>query len=236
MDTLVPAKSQLESDSFWHWKFEYQKDNRVAYLVTYKGDKPQLSQREVKVLDQHPTKPSVQTQSAPEPTPPSNAGSSHIIFVTSLTYRTGGTTAQQFDSLQAADAICNRHAQAVKLSGSFKAILSDSNSAAKDRIVLIGPIKLTNGSTIANKNIFWSTSHAFPILLDEAARRVDGGSVKVWSGTLDTGAASTAETCSDWRDGSGASKGRYGLADKADVWISDGLEGCDQSLRIYCIN
>ncbi|WP_141732875.1 hypothetical protein [Oligoflexus tunisiensis] len=227
--SLTPDVQQ-DTSSFWHWTFAYQDSDRSAYTIKFLIPFPGLANPETSILEAHPG------QAPKAPGTPATSARSHIIFVTSTAYGIGEDSAQEFNSLESADAKCNQHASNAKLPGSFRAMLSTANTAARDRIQLSAPIILTDGDVIANVNLFWSESHAKPIIRDEFANSIGGGTVKVWTGTLSSGRTAPEEHCDNWTATDSDAKGRYGLGDKEDVWISDGQEGCDQSLRLYCIS
>ncbi|HYX34505.1 MAG TPA: hypothetical protein VE954_15480, partial [Oligoflexus sp.] len=228
LDRTLAAQAITDPNSFWHWSFAYPDVDPAGYTVKFVATLPGLVNANTKVLASHPGQ-----SSSPAPAPTSST--SHTVFLSSSTFRVG-TGPAQFNSLVAADARCNELAQNARLPGSFRAILSDATQTARDRIRLQGPIRLTDGDLIANINVFWSLSHSKPIIRDEFANSIGGGTAKVWSGTLESGLTAADEHCTNWSDGSSTGKARYGLGDQSETWISDGQEACDQSLRLYCIS
>jgi hypothetical protein len=226
--SLTPNVQQ-DAGSFWHWIFAWQGSDRSAYTIKFLMPFPGLANPETTILDAHPG----QTRGTPQV--PETGTPSHLIFVTSTPYGIGDAD-DEFSGLGGADAKCNQHASRAKLPGTFRAILSAPGNAARDRIQLSASIKLTDGDFVASQTIFWSQIHTKPINRDEFGNSISGGTVKVWSGSLTNGQPAREEHCNNWTDSDSDSKGRYGLGDKADAWIDDGQEGCDQSLRLYCIS
>lgn len=130
-------------------------------------------------------------------------GGSCLVFVTSTTH-TGN-----LGGLAGADAICQARADAAGLGGTFRAWLSDSTTAARDRLTRAGvPYVRVDGVQVA-ANFADLTDGALmqPILLTEGGAVDPQGAV--WTGTTPAGELSVA-TCLDWRSGGGADGGVIG--------------------------
>jgi hypothetical protein len=143
------------------------------------------------------------------------------IFVTSASYN-GDLVSEALllgefegeDGLEAADFICQIHADIAELNGKYKAVLSSSAENASARIsTSLGPYKLVDGTPVAeNHAALFSTrdgSDSFtpdlpPIQLIHAVRRdedgidIEGGGPdyfrEAWTGSQSTGAAVLTNT------------------------------------------
>ena len=169
----------------------------------------------------------------------------HIVFVTANTYGISGNTAFPppfgvINSLEGADWHVTFQAfnagmvptwNAVDLV--FTAIISDSNTDAKDRFVVEGPIYNTNLDKIADDSAdLWDGSIDNPILYDEFGNVVP--TFDVWTGSNTAGGYSGA-ACDGWIDSSNAATA--GKANSANVpWIFNDSFGCSSSARLYGIS
>lgn len=143
------------------------------------------------------------------------------IFVTNVTM-TGDT----IGSLANADAICQTNAGNRGFAGTWKALLSDETTNAKDRVTISYPvIRATDGLTVDTANLFDSS-------LDTNAI---SSSVIVWTGSDVNGNLIAGSTCDSWTD-SGAS-GRQGNASfTSSVWITASADSCGNAKAIYCVD
>ena len=128
-------------------------------------------------------------------------------------------------SVANADALCQTAANAAGYAGSYKAILSDETTDAKDRLTLSYPIvRATDGTTVVASTNLWVGS------LDNAVSTTGSS---VWTGTNAAGAKTAGETCSSW---TGGTNGKSGLTQQATgSWTSQGTTTCSGSARLYCI-
>lgn len=163
----------------------------------------------------------------------------HRVFMTAQAFPAS------FEGLAGADAACAAAAADAGLDGVWRAILSDAATAARDRIVIVGPIETTAGEPVArDADDLWDGTIRTPISVD-ATGLPPGGRPDVWSGTDADGTSDArANTfCSDWgradRPLGGVEIGRGDLADAR--WIAlyrDGASAfaCSSMARLYCID
>lgn len=160
----------------------------------------------------------------------SEANFFHRIFVSST--RQDGN----LGGLSGADATCQSLADGANLTGQWKALLSDSSTNAKDRLLIVGPVFNLNDQKIAdNANDLWDGQ------LDNAVRYdqnvVEVSATKVWTGTFADGTSSTTFTCTNWTSNSGSVKGRYGRSNHVgNGWMEDDKDPCDEIRRLFCID
>lgn len=157
------------------------------------------------------------------------------IFVTSASY-----FSTAIGSLSNADALCQSQAGLLGYDGSYKALLSDETTSAKDRLTITYPIiRASDGVVVAATNL-WSGT------LDNA---IGTGGVDVWTGTKTDGTKDTGNTCTSWTSASGPAF--VGKADKTfggdgrfdyenHSWIHTGNYGntpfsCSAQWRLYCL-
>jgi hypothetical protein len=174
----------------------------------------------------------------PQPTPTPKPQGSAKLFVTSQGYPgllgAGG--------LSEADRLCRQHATAGALPNAtaYRAIISDSQTNAKDRFEFTGPITLVNGVVVAqNETDLWDGSVAVPINVTETGKPFVG---IVFTGTEANGEKDTAQTtwCSNWTSASGGVEaGRFDK--KNGQWISiygsspNSAHSCSNVSALYCI-
>jgi hypothetical protein len=169
----------------------------------------------------------------------------HEIFATS--YRMGITTSTaypppfpSFGNLQGADWICSFMAfNAGRLttwdgmSTPWKAVLSDSNENAIDRVNVSGPLYNTNGDLLAGGGAeLWSMGPRVPVSYDEFGAAITSDSL-TWSGTTQVGTLGV-DNCGDWNDP--FSFGISGDSLSATQWISAQDISCSEQARLYCVS
>jgi hypothetical protein len=153
----------------------------------------------------------------------------NYIFATSKDYPTTG-----FGGLAGADDICQSHAAAAGLPGTFVAFLSTSTVNAKDRVgaargwirVDGKPVIDSLATTLATGQIFYSPA------LDELGAPADIGAVM--TGTKPDGTVDAGYTCSDYTSPSG-SVTIGGARDGAFNWLALGGSDCSAGFRIWCL-
>lgn len=167
------------------------------------------------------------------------APAAHRVFMTGATYTA------DFDGLAGADAACNAAAAAAGLGGTWRAIISDARTGARDRLRIIGPIETTAGERVAEgADDLWDGAIRAPIAVD-ARGLPPGGRPDVWTGTDADGTpdARANSFCSDWgradRPLGGVEIGRGDLIDGR--WVAfyrDGASAynCGSEARLYCID
>lgn len=166
--------------------------------------------------------------------------SARVAFVTSSTgtgvFSTwpdaGGKT-----SVDAADAVCQKHAEraGLPLPETFKAWLSTYMVDAIDRFENDGPFYRLDNALISNSSAQLASGVLqSPLQLDEFAHPVPVSAA--WTGTLEDGRGS-GWNCGDWMDDeTGADDGRINAADF--FWTTPGpysIAACgNPGLRLYC--
>ncbi len=167
------------------------------------------------------------------------APAEHRVFMTAQAYDA------DFGGIEGADDACAAAATAAGLAGTWKAIISDAEVGARDRLVIIGPIETTAGERVArDADDLWDGAIRVPIAVD-ARGMPPGGRPDVWSGTDADGSpdARANSFCSDWgradRPLGGVETGRGDLVDAR--WIAfyrDGASAynCGSQARLYCID
>jgi hypothetical protein len=158
------------------------------------------------------------------------AGTVHTIFVTDQSWDGAGV-----GGLAAADTKCQAAGDSASLGGTYKAILSDSATNAKDRLTISGPIFNTGGDRIANDSVdLWDSSVDFGITYNQHG--AVSGLGESWTGTNGDG-TSAATNCTDWTSavGTGHANRSSGLLDQQ--WVSYvGNRDCGLSKILICIS
>ena len=149
-----------------------------------------------------------------------------MVFETSASYNVTGV-----GSLTNADSLCQSQAGALGYAGTYKAILSDATTNAKDRLTLSYPIvRATNGTTVVAATDLWSGT------LDNS---ISGAGTSVWTGTLGNGTRTA--TCSSWTTTAGSHYHGHGNQTSGafaanSSWISDANNaGCNGVYNLFCI-
>jgi hypothetical protein len=159
---------------------------------------------------------------------PAFTSSGSKVFLSSIAYdgNLGG--------LAGADAKCQALATAAGLTGTFKAWLSSSFVAAKDRVTGSGPWVRVDGVRIADDRAdLLDGTLAVPINVNEQGAYV--GNELVWTDTQPDGTILPAVSCSDWGNNGAAANGFVGrAASAANHWTSYASRTCDNLLRLYC--
>ena len=145
------------------------------------------------------------------------------IFATSIAYNGGGV-----GSLSNADALCQSQANTLGYAGSYKAILSDSSTNAKDRLTLTYPIvRASDGTTVVASANLWQGT------LDNAISTTAG--TYAWTGSSSAG-LKTASLCSDWTDSTAGVSASVGLLNNtANSWALVATQACNVTNRLYCV-
>jgi len=148
---------------------------------------------------------------------------------------TSGVVTADFGGLAEADDLCNGFASAAGLPGSFAAILSDSTTAARDRIVITGPVETMVGELVAtDATDLWDGTVAAAVGYDEWGNPHLGAS-GAWTGTAPDGTA--VESCLDWTSTDNQEFGMVGSVDSVDgAWIAGYLNRCHLAHQLYCIS
>lgn len=117
-----------------------------------------------------------------------------VIFTTNV------TVAGNFGGVSGGDMICQNQASLYGLSGTYKAVLSDSTTHAKDRLTLSYPIVNTNNDIVFSYNM-WNQTLENGIRM--ANNSMPGSTRWAWSGTVRPDGLATARLCSDWASTAG---------------------------------
>ena len=157
-----------------------------------------------------------------------------IVFASSAKYQ-----GFALDGLYGADQRCRMLAALAMLPnfGTYRAWLSDSTTAAADRILHSrGRYVLTNGLVVADDwDALVSGTLQHPIDTTEHADPPEGGSC-TWTGTLASGLpALGSSSCDDWNGGDDLQEGGVGASDDfSEDWSFYAHIGCGSECAIYC--
>ena len=169
----------------------------------------------------------------------------HRIFVTSqkVDGAISGYTGET--GLDRADKVCETLALSAQLVRPYKAILSDSNTNAQERLFIRGAIYVVHGTVktlVADSSSdLWDGSISNPINRNEQEVYVNPG-VDVWTGTEEGGFASvsfcTNVSSLDWSSNLVTDSGDYGTSGSVNgEWIETGSSAtCNNTKYLYCIS
>ncbi len=166
------------------------------------------------------------------------AAASKVVFVTSATY------SSNLGGLNGADTKCQTLATSANLTGTFRAWLSDSTTAASSRLThATVPYVLTDGTLVAaDWNGLTSGTLQAAILLTEAkgvppTSATTCGTSAVWTGSSTSGSPAGAY-CANWA-GVALDGGTGGVAGNAtstsNNWTDDCTAACTGQAALYCI-
>ena len=173
----------------------------------------------------------------------SPAGGSPVDGVSTGEHRVFVTSQQKngnLGGLAGADSLCQSSAIAAGLSRTYKAIMSDATTNAKDRLSLLGAVYIFESATSRQKVVdlgvdLWDSTLLRPIDRDESFNNYSG---QVWSGTQSEGTVGIATNCNSWASNSSGVSGTVGdSAFSDDRYIELGVDQtCDSVRPIYCIS
>ncbi len=160
----------------------------------------------------------------------------HVLFVSSL------AQSSNLGGLDGADAICQSLATAAALPGRWRAVLSDTATSARARLVVAGPVRDTAGTLLAmDAAELWSGGLRARVDHDERGRAV--GTVIVWSGTDPDGERDrdSTGTCGNWTGTpTGVEAGRTDARDTRWIAIygigSPPSHACTNTSHLYCLS
>lgn len=172
------------------------------------------------------------------PTPSTQA----IVFITSNFYdgdlQTAGAGTTGLDG---ADKLCQLHADAASLAGTYRAWLSATTVDATDRITGNGPWVNTRGEIVFANRAQLQTHPIATVGYDEYGEPL---SPIVWTGT-DVGRAAPPEyssddnaTCNDWTSSSPVDPNAlYGDSGQysSSAWTRNGYDSCYKTHALYCL-
>lgn len=145
----------------------------------------------------------------------------------------GGAT-----GIAAADTICRARAAAAGLDdpNSFKAWLSDSMTAAKDRFLNDGRWVRLDGVKIADSLAELTDGQLFTSINVTETGVYTDGFTRVWTASGQDGML-IGGACNNWTDGSDSAQGRQGYSiDTAHGWTDWIDRDCDTAQRLYCFS
>jgi hypothetical protein len=160
---------------------------------------------------------------------------------TCIVFATDGIYNGDFGGLTGADAVCNAHASAAGLPGTYKAWLSDGTISAADRlshnpgpyqrvdgaVVAANWVDLTDGFLSASINL---TEYGVPTYEDYDA-------YEVWTNTTPAGAIVGGNHCGNWGFATDDVSGALGLPGNTDgLWTETDshTHRCSDELGLYC--
>ncbi len=144
--------------------------------------------------------------------------------------------------LAGADAKCQAEAALAGLGGTWKAVLSDETTAAKDRLTIVFPVvNACDSSVVASSAItdFWTSG--FDGLRNILNRSCGGGyGTYIWTGTTSIGDISAGKTCLSWTSSNSADIGREGTNYSYNLlraeWKSEADESCAAAGYLICVD
>ncbi|MBI2664249.1 IPT/TIG domain-containing protein [Candidatus Woesearchaeota archaeon] len=175
----------------------------------------------------------------------SNKASQRKVFLTSLEY--SGDLAAEAQLLDpaftgsgaaAGDLICQQHADAAlpQLKGEWKAWLSDSTLAAKNRVKdAVYYLHGTQQPIAAGTNDLTDSTLQTAINYNENGQQQTDATPFAWTSTNSDGTADLTNKCNEWTDSSAAIPPLIGDFSKTDLkWTQYGFGSCEQTHRLYC--
>lgn len=155
----------------------------------------------------------------------------HLIVVTSKKWngRLGG--------LAGADRKCQRLVGST-IPGTWKAVLSDDDKSAEDRLRVESKVYNRHGDEVAkDPGDLWSTFRESAVRYDENGTKQR---TRVWSGTTHLGDR-IYQNCEDWKSKSARDRGEVGRSHERDwKWLETGHpprdEKCHNAHPFYCID
>lgn len=163
-----------------------------------------------------------------------------FVFVTQKNYDS------KMGGLSGADSICQAEATAGGLAGVYKALLSDDNTDAKDRVRFPGAIRNLNGDVLEESEAeLWDGTIKRAINIDSKANFVyQGTGQRVFTGSLGNGTRSLSnESCDNWsttpssslRSIAGFVESGPASAPANPHWFTyQSSNLCDSGARLYC--
>jgi len=151
-----------------------------------------------------------------------------VVFVASPFWKGG-----EIGGVAGADAKCQARANVANLSGTWKAIISDSNTNAKDRLPNV-VFRNLDGKVIANnKADLFDGNIANFVNKTELG---DGINKEAWTGTNADGTHS-GNNCNNWSDSTTQVQGTKGRSSgfKDHNWIEWGQSNCNLGGGLYCV-
>ncbi len=159
--------------------------------------------------------------------------SDKYVFLTSISYPA------DLGGLEGADAVCQSHADQVRLPGTYKAWLSDSTNSPSTRFNRLDSTydyKLVNGTVVADGwDDLTDGTIDTPIIVTEENVTLANDVVPTNTATDGT-AFNATENCANWTTRSGAlnyNRGRFSVSDSR--WTFEGsTSSCNSTHKLYC--
>jgi len=163
------------------------------------------------------------------------------VFITKAGTIKGDFSSSSTTGLAGADELCNTYAEAAGLTKDYKAILSDSSTTAKSRLVFTGAIYTVSGSIktkVADSSVELFNADTVSILSkidwDEEGMSVSSGNV--WTGSNVDG-TSDGNDCTNWTVVTSGTNGNSGDVNQIDgKWIDNANLACNLTAHLYCIS
>jgi len=153
-----------------------------------------------------------------------------------LVFVTEGTFDGSLGSISAADDLCRTEAEAANVSGEWMALLGDGTVSVDDRMSGRPLYRLDGVLVAASEADLFDGTLAAPIDMTESGETLPADEW-AWTGSLADGGLGPA-SCEDWTwaSGSPSATGTVGTvgATADGLWLSAGVETCDQALHVYC--
>jgi hypothetical protein len=159
------------------------------------------------------------------------------VFVTSMAYN-GDLQAQGGgeSGLEGADNLCNLHAQAADLEGTWVAWLSNDDIDAIDRLPDLGPWYATNQCTQLFRNRASIAVSGPQSAIDRDENNRVGPPINVWTGTEPNGRRSGFD-CTQWSNRAFNVEGSVGVGSNNLLpggWTEVATNPCDREARLFC--
>jgi hypothetical protein len=167
----------------------------------------------------------------------------HVMFVTALNYSinpsaTAAPSGNSFGSLIAADQICNARGQAPYLlntfgSQSYKALLSDESTHARDRVTIAGRVINTAGQVLAvDFTDLWDGTIAVGVNYNEGGVQTLANTI-FWTGSNQNGFSS--QTALNWQSNLSGQQANVGLSQATANWFNQATGNANQAFRLPCL-
>lgn len=143
-------------------------------------------------------------------------------------FHVSGAYSGNLGGLAGADSTCQSEATTLGYSGTWKAVLSDATTNAKDRLTIEYPlVRASSPAIIIDSADIWDGS---------LAASIGSGGDWPWTGS-NTDGTKHANTCNSWTNGTISFSGRRGQPTLTDsTWINDAQTGCSNTATaLYCI-
>jgi hypothetical protein len=149
-------------------------------------------------------------------------------------FATSTTTPGNFGGLAGGNGICNDRAASAGLDGTFRALLSDASTDARDRIVLTGPVRNMLGEIVATDTAdLWDGTILGTIDYDENGVELQIAAL-AWTGSAADG--TSASSCADWTSAESSDFGTQGdLTATDDKWVANNDGRCNREHHLYCV-